>query len=102
MSALAEGYLCGVEEGDYVHIHTYIYTYTHAHMHTCTHAHMHTCTHAHMHTGLSPEFYDSIIRLLIPISSGVLMMIGVLPEHPSPHVSFVRWWLVDGIGGWVV
>ena len=52
---------------------------------------------------LSPEFYDSIIRLPIPINNDcVLMIIGVLPMHPSPHVSFVRWWLVDGIGGWFV
>ena len=50
----------------------------------------------------SPEFYDDIIRLPIPISSGVLMLIGVLPVHPSPHVSFVLGWLMDGIGGWVV
>ena len=40
---------------------------------------------------LSPEFYDNIIRLPIPISSCVLMMIGVLPVHPSPHVLFVCW-----------
>ena len=26
------------------------------------------------------------------------MMIGVLPMHSSPHVSFIRWWLVDAIG----
>ena len=30
------------------------------------------------------------------------MMIGVLPVYPSPHVSFVCWWLADGIGGWFV
>ena len=51
---------------------------------------------------LFPEFYDNTIRLPIPISSGVLMMIRVLPMHPSPYVSFVCWWLVDKIGGWVV
>ena len=32
----------------------------------------------------------------------MLMMIGVLPMHPSPHVPFVRYWMVDRIGGWVV
>ena len=40
------------------------------------------------------------------ISSDVLIMIGVLPLHPSPmfhlHVVFVLWWLVDRIGGLVV
>jgi hypothetical protein len=53
----------------------------------------HTLTHSHTHTlaRLSPEFYDNIIRLPIPTSSGVLLMIGVLPVHPSPNVSFVRW-----------
>ena len=69
----------------------------------CAHSHTHTLTHSHIHiytyTRLSPEFYDNIIRLPIPISSGVLMMIGVLPMHPSPHVSFVLCWLVDGIRG---
>ena len=68
---------------------------------SCENTHTHP-THIHIHTRLSPEFYDNIIRLLIPISSGALMMIEVLQIHPSPHVSFVRWWLMDGIGGWVV
>ena len=49
---------------------------------------------------LSPELYiDHIIKLLILISIGALLMIRVLPMHPSPYVSFIRWWLVDGICG---
>ena len=75
----------------------------------CPLSHTQTLTHPHSHSHstlthqrLSPKFYDNIIRLPIPISSGVMMMIGVLPVYPSPPVSFARWWLVDGIGGWVV
>ena len=60
--------------------------------HTNTHTHAH-----HISKRLSPELYDNIIRLPILTSNSVLMMIGVLPMHPSPHVSFVRWYVV---GGW--
>ena len=44
---------------------------------------VHTCTHTltHTHTRLSPEFYDNIIRLLIPISNRVLMMIDGRTER---------------------
>ena len=73
----------------------------------CTHTYIHIQLQTHIHTimhtarRLSPEFNDNIIRLPIPISSVVLMMIGVLPMHPSPHGSFVVcWWM--GSGGWVV
>ena len=45
---------------------------------------------------LSPEFYDNIIRLPIPISNIILMMIRVLPMHPSPH-GLIRSLVV---GGW--
>ena len=39
------------------------------------------------HMRLFPEFYNNnITRFLIPISSGALMMIGVLPSHASPLV----------------
>ena len=48
---------------------------------------MHVRKQKHIHSGgFFPEFYDDIIRLPIPISKSVLMMIGVLPMHPSPHV----------------
>ena len=65
---------------------------THLHAHTLAHT---LCLCSCVFVRLSPEFYDSIIRLPIPISSGVLMMIGVLPMHPSPHGSFAR-----VVGGW--
>ena len=89
VSALADGYLFVMRDILCVHTHTY--------PHTCK-----DTKQVHAQRRLSPEFYDNIIRLPILISSGVLMMIGVLPIHPSPHVSFVRLWLVDGIGGWVM
>ena len=73
---------------------------THSHTHTLTHAFtlltyaFCALTHSHTHTltqRLSPKFYDDIIRLPIPINNAcVLMMIGVLPTHPSLHVLFVR------------
>jgi hypothetical protein len=49
---------------------------------------------------LFPEFYDNNIRLPIPISSGVLMMIGELPiTPPLMFHSFVgRWWMGSGVG----
>ena len=75
----------------YTHSHTHTLTHTHTHTHTLTpsHPHTHNIHNIHnIHTRLSPEFYDNIIRLPIPISSGVLIMIGVLPMHPSPHVLF--------------
>ena len=87
------------------HTHTYIthkFIHIHAYTHTCIHAYTHTHIHTYTQQRLSPEFHDCIIRLPILISSGVLMMIGVLPMHPSPYVSFVRWRLVGGIGGWIV
>ena len=72
------------------------HTFTYSNIHTLTHTH--TLTHAHTHTHklsllnslrrLFPEFYANNIRLRIPISSGVLMMIGCCHCTP-PHVSFV-------------
>ena len=104
--ALAEGYLCGRGSLCILHKYTNTRTYTHIHTHkhtqihiyTYTHIHIYTYTHIHIYKRLSPELYDNIIRIPIPISSGVLMMIGVLPMHPSPHVSLICCWLVDGIG----
>ena len=59
---------------------------SHAHTHPLTHTYVHIHT-LHTYTRLSPELYDNMIRLSIPISSGELMMIGVLPMYPSPHAS---------------
>ena len=54
--------------------------------HTHSHTHTHTHTSIYIHSGGSPQSsMINIIRLPIHISSGVLLMIGVLPMHPSPH-----------------
>ena len=54
-----------------------------------------------MFVRLFPKFYKGVLRR--PDSHGVLMLIRILPMHPSPHVSFyLAWWLVDVIGGWIV
>ena len=84
VGALAGGYLCVMRDILCVHTHS---------THTHTHTHAKVTKQARAQRRLSPEFYDNIIRLPIPISSVVLMMIGVLPMHPSPHVSFARCWL---------
>ena len=64
--------------------------------------HTHTHTHTHIFNRLSPEFYDNIIRLPIPISNGMLMMIRLLPMHPSPH-GFIRSLVVgEWDQGWVM
>ena len=88
VSALAQGDLQGS-------VRECVHTHIHAHTHTNTHKHTTDVT-TFIHTRLSPEFYDNIIRLPIPISSDMLMMIGMLPMHPSPDISFCS--LV--VGGW--
>jgi hypothetical protein len=87
-SALNQGCLYMFKEG-------VVTTNTQTHKHTNTDTTHTTHTRIQLTNSLrrlSPELYDNIIRLPIPIRSGVLMMLGVLPVYPSSHGSFVGGW----------